>query len=82
MLTGLLHALAPQPPPSCREFVFKLFIPKAVGKLREFLRDKGTHANIEECRKVYPALQTWEQWAISQGYATKQLQQPRSCSIM
>lgn len=63
------------------EFVFKLFIPKAVGKLREFLRDKGTHVDIEACRAVHPGLMTWEQWAVKEGYAKKQLAQPSMCSV-
>lgn len=63
------------------EFVFKFLIPRAVGKLREFLRDRGTHVDIDACRTVHPGLMTWEQWALKEGYDKKVLAQPSACSI-
>ena len=62
-------------------WVFKLFIPRAVAQLKEFLEHKGTHVDIDSVRAILPTLKTWEQWAISRGYATKKFDRPGLCVV-
>lgn len=42
------------------EWVFKLFIPKPVARLRAFLQKKGTKVDVEACRAVHPGLMNCE----------------------
>jgi uncharacterized protein YbjT (DUF2867 family) len=46
------------------DFVFKLFIPKAVAKLRDFLAKKGTRVDVEACRKLHPQLMDFQAWCV------------------
>lgn len=64
------------------EWVFKLFIPKAVGSLRTFLQEKGTHVDVEAVRKIHPGLQDFKAFCIAQGLDKKQLPQPSYCAVM
>ncbi len=64
------------------DFVFKLFIPKAVGSLKKFLEEKGTHVDVEECRKIHPGLMNFEKWLVSQGLDKKPLPSPGWCTVM
>ena len=63
------------------DFVFKLFIPKAVGNLKHFLETQGTHVDVEACRAIHPGLMSWEQWAAKRGYADRKFAAPSMCSI-
>lgn len=64
------------------EWVFKLFIPKAVGTLRTFLQEKGCHVDIPKVRALHPQLATWEDFCVAQGLQTKTLPQPSYCAVM
>lgn len=63
------------------DWVFKLFIPKAVGSLKKFLDEKGCHADIKECRRVHPQLMNFEQWLRYQKLDTAKLASPGWCII-
>jgi len=63
------------------DWVFKLFIPKAVGSLKKFLDEKGCHVDIKECRKVHPELLSFEKWLYSQGLDKAKLASPGWCVI-
>ena len=64
------------------EWVFSLFVPAAVGRLRLFLREKGTHVDVDACRRLHPGLMTFEQWALSQGMDTREFPRATSCEVM
>ena len=61
--------------------MFKLFIPKAVGKLKAFLEKKGTKVDIAACRAVHPGLMTFDDWIREQGFATFKFEKEGMCAI-
>ena len=65
-----------------RRQVFKVFIPSAVGRLRLFLKKKGTHVDVAACRALLPELQDFETWARKQGLDKRVFPQPSSCAVM
>ncbi len=65
------------------EWVFKLFIPAAVAKLRDFLAKKGTKVDVAACRALHPGLQTFEAWALRHGMDKPgAFEKPGSCAIV
>lgn len=67
------------PPP---EWVFKVFIPTPVRRLRDFLLHKGTKVDIEACRAVHPGLMDFEAWARYKGLDKRAFGKPASCAVM
>lgn len=63
------------------DWVFKLFIPKAVGSLKHFLESKGCKADVAECRRRHPGLMSFEQWLRFTGIDKKHLPSPGLCTI-
>ena len=62
-------------------WVFALFIPKAIAKLKVFLDEKGSHVDIASLRKVHPALQSFRDWLLSEGLDKKVLPSPGWCVV-
>lgn len=69
------HSTAPP------ELVVRLFIPKAIAKMREWMNEKGTRVDVEACRRLYPQLMTFEDWCRAQGLDKAALSQPSSCAV-
>jgi uncharacterized protein YbjT (DUF2867 family) len=63
-------------------WVFKLFVPKAVGTLKEFLEKEGTKVDVDECRRLHPGLMTFEQWLKHEGLDKEVLDKPGMCAVM
>jgi uncharacterized protein YbjT (DUF2867 family) len=63
-------------------WVFKLFIPKAVGTLKEFLEQEGTKVDVEELRKIHPGLMSFEMWLRHTGLDKEALDKPGMCAVM
>ena len=65
------------------EWVFRMFIPKAVGRLRAFLQQKGTRVDVGACRSVHPGLQSFEDWCRARGFDKKTHRFPpeASCEV-
>ena len=52
------------------EWVFKLFIPKPVARLRAFLQKKGTRVDVGACKAVHPGLMSFEDWCRMKKFDT------------
>ncbi len=63
-------------------WVLKLFIPAAVGNLKKFLDDKGTHVDVKSCQAVHPELMNFEKWLVHSGIDKATLPSPGWCTIM
>ena len=63
------------------DFVFYLFIPSAISRLKQFLEKKGCHADIAECRRLHPKLMDFEAWCKLEGLDKKKLDAPNMCTI-
>lgn len=63
------------------DWVFKLFIPKAVGTLKRFLDEQGSKVDIGACRAIHPGLMTFEAWCKYKGIDKKQLPSPGWCTV-
>jgi uncharacterized protein YbjT (DUF2867 family) len=64
------------------DWVFKLFIPRPVFTLKKFMDEKGTHVDIEYCRKLHPKLMNFEQFCLYKGWDTKKFPSSGMCSVM
>lgn len=64
------------------DWVFKVFIPKPVRRLRDFLAKKGTKVDVEACRRLHPQLMTFEDWCRAEGLDKRQLDAPSRCVVM
>ena len=53
-----------------------------MGRLREFLRDRGTHVDVAACRALLPELMTFEGWCVHSGFDKKVFESPGYCAVM
>lgn len=63
------------------DFVFWMFIPAAISRLKQFLEKKGTHVDIAECKRLHPQLMNFEDWIVHTGMDKKKLDAPSRCSV-
>ena len=63
------------------DFVFKLFIPKAVGSLKTFLDERGCRVDIAALRAAHPELKSFEAWCVAEGLDKAVLAKPSLCAI-
>ncbi len=63
------------------EWVFKLFIPKPVARLRTFLQKKGTQVNVEQCKAIHPGLMNFADWCRNRGFESKKFDKEGMCAI-